>query len=166
MINDGGFESCNLTSGFRSLAFSTQSTTSSDKSLIPLYRLQCTASRASAVAHHQNAGSGHHVSAARAIPRTSFVLVAILHDALVACPDGAGQGFAGLGGGDGAALPHLLVSALCVCAATGTQLARRAGPHPGVFFAAAGKGISPCGGGGKGALPHLPARRAPAVSRQ
>src|SRR2546430_15679916 len=89
----------------------TKSTTSSDKSLIPLYRLQCTASRAWAVAHHQNAGSGQNVSAARAIRRISFVLVAVLHDALVACPDGAGQVFAGFGGGDGAALPHLLVSA-------------------------------------------------------
>ena len=33
-------ESCNLNPGFRTLAFSTKSTTSSDKSLIPLYRLQ------------------------------------------------------------------------------------------------------------------------------
>jgi hypothetical protein len=62
-------ESCNLKPGFRTLAFSTKSTTSSDKSLIPLYRLQCTVCRASAVAHHQNAGSSQHVSAARAIRR-------------------------------------------------------------------------------------------------
>src|SRR4051794_3696941 len=60
-----------------------------EPSLIPLYRLQCTASRAWAVAHHQNAGSDQHVSAARAIRRIWFVLVAVLHDALVACPDGA-----------------------------------------------------------------------------
>jgi hypothetical protein len=64
-------ESRNLKPGFRTLAFSTKSTTSadtsSDKSLIPLYRLQWTASRASAVADHQNAGYSQHVSAARAI---------------------------------------------------------------------------------------------------
>ncbi len=120
--------------GFRTLAFSAKSKTSSDESLIPLYRLQCMASRAWAVAHHQNAGSGQHDSASRTIRRMSFVLVAVFHDALVACLDGAGQVFAGFGGSDGAALPHLLVPAVCVCAATGTQLARRAGPHPGVFF--------------------------------
>src|SRR4051794_1723098 len=133
---------------------------------MPLYRLQCTASRAWAVAHHQNAGSDQHVSAARAIRRIWFVLVAVLHDALVARPDGTGQVFAVFGGGDGAALPHLLVSALCVCAATGTHLARRARPHPGFLFEAAGKGIPPCGGVGEGTIPHLPARRAPEVSRQ
>src|SRR5260370_42345313 len=98
-------ESCNLKPGFRTLAFSSKSTTSSDKSLIPLYRLQCTACRASAVAHHQNAGSNQHVSAARAIRRISFVLVAVLHDALVAFPDGAGQGFRGFRGCDGVSLP-------------------------------------------------------------
>src|SRR5215472_17100871 len=46
------------------------------------------------------------------------------------------------GGSLGKTLPHVLVSALCLCAATGPPAARCAGPDTGVLPPAAGQALS------------------------
>jgi hypothetical protein len=68
--------------------------------------------------------------------------------------------------GAGNPLPHLLVSALRLCAPAGTQSARCAGSHAGVLYAAVAKGLSAICGSREGPVPHLSPRGAQAVSGQ